>query len=277
MSTIPQEQSRPPEPEPHQHRQVAESFGSDAERYDRTRPRYPQAMVDRIVAASPGPDVLDAGCGTGIEARQFQAAGCKVLGVEPDARMADFARRSGVEVEVATFEAWDPAGRAFDAVVAGQAWHWVDPVAGAAKAAQVLRPGGRLAVFWHVFQPPPEVADAFVAVYQRVVPDPQFNLQAGTRQALDVYQVLFTKAADGIRNAGGFSDSEQWRFDWERSYARDEWLDQLPTFGPFTQLPSDKLAEVLEGVGAAIDAMGGGFTMHYTTVAVTAARSGAGR
>jgi hypothetical protein len=36
-----------------------------------------------------------------IEARQFQAAGCKVLGVEPDARMADFARRSGVEVEVA--------------------------------------------------------------------------------------------------------------------------------------------------------------------------------
>jgi len=54
---------------------VAESFGSDAERYDRTRPRYPDAMVDRIVAASPGPDMLDVGCGTGIEARQFQAAG----------------------------------------------------------------------------------------------------------------------------------------------------------------------------------------------------------
>jgi SAM-dependent methyltransferase len=247
----------------------------DAERYDRTRPRYPDAMVERIVAASPGPDVLDVGCGTGIEARQFQAAGCKVLGVEPDARMAEFARRSGLEVEVATFEARDPAGRDFDAVIAGQAWHWVDPVAGAAKAAQVLRPGGRLAVFWHVFQPTSDVADAFAAVYQRVLPDSPVNLQAGTKQALDGYQVLFTKAADGIRKVGGFGDPEQWRFDWEQSYTREEWLDQLPTSGAFTRLPSDKLAEVLEGVEAAIDAMGGSFTMPYTTVAVTAARPSA--
>src|SRR5690349_259040 len=153
MPTIPQEQPHPPRPEPHRARQVAESFGADAERYDRARPRYPDALVDRIVAASPGPEVLDVGCGTGIEARQFQAAGCTVLGVDPDARMAEFARRSGVEVEVATFEDWDPVGRVFDAVVAGQAWHWVDPVAGATKAARVLRPGGLLAVFAHVFEP----------------------------------------------------------------------------------------------------------------------------
>lgn len=64
-------------------------------------------------------------------------------------------------------------------------------------------------------------------------------------------------------------------FDWEWSYTRDAWLDQMPTLGAFTRLPSDKLAEVLEGVGAAIDAMGGSFTMHYATVAVTAARTGA--
>ena len=199
----------------------------------------------------------------------------KVLGVEPDPRMAQFARQAGVAVEVAALEDWDPAGRAFDAVVAGQAWHWVDPVAGAAKAAQVLRPGGRLALFWHVFELPPDVAEAFVAVYQRVLPDSPFNLRAGTEQALEVYQVLFTKAADGIREVGGFSDPEQWRFDWERSYTRDEWLDQLPTFGPFTRLPSDTLAEVLQGVGATIDAMGGRVTVRYTTVAVTAARTGA--
>ena len=262
--------------EPHQHRQIAESFGSDAARYDRARPRYPDPMVARIVAASPGPDVLDVGCGTGIEARQFQAAGCMVLGVEPDARMADFARRTGVEVEVATFETWESAGRAFDAVIAGTAWHWVDPVAGAAKAAQVLRPGGRLAPFHHVFQSPPEVMEALAKVYRRVAPDSPFNLSSQlTRSALDAYQPLFAKIADGIREVGGFSDPEQWRFDWERSYTRDAWLDQMPTHGALTQLPSDKLAEVLEGVGAAIDAMGGSFTMQYTTVAVTAARTSA--
>lgn len=32
------------------------------------------------------------------------AAGCRVLGVEVDARMADFARWRGIEVEVAKFE-----------------------------------------------------------------------------------------------------------------------------------------------------------------------------
>ncbi|MEE6262579.1 class I SAM-dependent methyltransferase [Plantactinospora sonchi] len=272
MPTIPQEQSHPSRPEPHQARQIAESFGVDAERYDRARPRYPDALVDRIVAASPGPDVLDVGCGTGIEARQFQSAGCKVLGVDPDVRMAEFARRSGVEVEVATFEDWDPAGRVFDAVVAGQAWHWVNPVAGATKAAQVLRPGGLLAVFAHVFEPPSRVADAFAAVYRQVVPDAPFNVQS-TRNGVDLYQTMFAKFADGIREVGAFGEPEQWRFDWEQSYTRDEWLDLLPTTGGLTQLPPDKLTQVLEEVGATIDKMGGGFTMPYTTLAVTAART----
>src|SRR5215469_2345211 len=127
----------------HRQRQVAESFGADAGRYDRARPSYPAALVDRIVAASPGHDVLDVGCGTGIAARLLAAAGCRVLGVDPDDRMAAVARQAGLEVEVARFEDWNGAGREFDAVIAAQAWHWVDPVAGAANAARVLRPGGR--------------------------------------------------------------------------------------------------------------------------------------
>ncbi|GAA0523490.1 methyltransferase type 11 [Saccharopolyspora subtropica] len=272
MPIIPSERS--PEQNPHRHRQIAESFGVDAQRYDRARPRYPDALVNRVLAASPGRDVLNVGCGTGIEARQFQAAGCAVLGVEPDARMAEFARDSGVEVEVATFESWDPAGRVFDAVIAGTAWHWVDPVAGAAKAARVLRPGGLLAPFWHVGEPPAEVTEAFTAIYRQVVPDSPFAVRdARPGTALQGYQPLFTRAADGIRDAGGFSDPQQWRFDWQRSYTRDEWLDQLPTFGNLTQVPPDALARVLDGVGAAIDELGGSFTMPYTTVAVTAVRT----
>jgi SAM-dependent methyltransferase len=270
MSTLPPERSPAPELESHQYRQVAESFGADAERYNRTRPSYPGALVDRIVAASPGPDVLDVGCGTGIAARQFQAAGCRVLGVDPDARMADLARRAGIEAEVATFEDWESAGRVFDAVIAAQAWHWVDPVAGAAKAAQVLRPGGRLAVFWNAFQFPPGLGEAFSVVYRRALPDTPFSRR--TMSSGDAYAIMCGKAADGIREAGGFGDPEQWRFDWERPYTRGEWLDQVPTFGGYSQFSPDQQAEVLAGVGAAIDAVGGSFTMGYATVAVTAAR-----
>ncbi len=255
--------------ESHRAREVAESFGADAERYDRARPRYPDALIERIVAASPGPEIVDVGCGTGIAARQFQAAGCTVLGVEPDARMAEWARRRGLAVEVSTFEEWDPASRAFDAVVAGMTWHWVDPVAGAAKAAQALRPGGRLALFWYVFQPPSDLADAFTAAYRRALPDSPY-VKGPPTPGLDAYSAFFTKAADGMRQAGGFGEAEQWRFDWDRTYTRDEWLEFVPTSGGHSLLTPAVRDELLAGIGAAVDAAGGSFPMHFTAVVVTA-------
>ncbi|WP_371628272.1 class I SAM-dependent methyltransferase [Streptomyces sp. NBC_00341] len=264
MPTLPREQSEPSPQEPHRARRMAESFGVDAQRYDTARPGYPDALVARIVAGSPGREVLDIGCGTGIAARQFQAAGCAVLGVEPDARMADVARARGLPVEVAAFEAWQPAGRRFDTVIAAQSWHWVDPVAGAVKAARVLCPGGRLAIFGHAYEPPAEVAEPFAAAYRRVVPDSPFNGMPA-RRPLGLYRAAYVKSADTIRETGGFEEPEQWRFDWRQSYTRDQWLDLLPTTGGLTQLRPDQLAEVLDAVGAAIDSLGGRFTMKLPT------------
>lgn len=271
MTTLPP----PPRPEPHLHRRMAESFGIDPERYDRTRPPYPEAMIERIVTASPGADLLDVGCGTGIEARQFRVAGRTVLGVEPDARMAEFARNTGIEVEVATFEEWEPAGRGFDAIVCGTAWHWVDPVAGAAKAARVLRPGGVLAPFGHVFELPSTVARALAAAYQRVAPDSPIGFNQTDGSILDAYRGLYARAADGIRAAGGFGEPELWRHDWERSYTRAELLDMVPTSGGLSALPSEQVAEVLTAVGAAVDEVGGTVTLPYATWGLTAIRTDA--
>ncbi|MFJ5848001.1 class I SAM-dependent methyltransferase [Streptomyces sp. NPDC092903] len=272
MPTLPREQSEPSPQEPHRARRIAESFGVDAQRYDTARPGYPDALVARIVAGSPGREVLDIGCGTGIAARQFEAAGCAVLGVEPDARMADVARARGLPVEVAAFEAWEPAGRRFDTVIAAQSWHWVDPVAGAAKAARVLRPGGRLAIFGHAYEPPAEVAEPFAAACRRVVPDSPFNGMPA-RRPLDLYRAAYAKSAGTIRGTGQFDEPEQWRFDWRQSYTRGQWLDLLPTTGGLTRLRPDQLAEVLDAVGEAIDSLGGHFTMEYTTLAVSALRA----
>jgi len=259
----------------HGERATAESFGTDAERYDRARPPYPHALVAGVVGVPPeGParDVLDVGCGTGIAARQLQAAGCAVLGVEPDARMAAYARERGLPVEVATFEDWDPAGRTFDAVVAAQSWHWVDPAAGAAQAAAVLRPGGRLAVFGHVFEPPDDVARAFAEAFRRAVPDSPFATASG-RRPVETYQAGYAAVAETFRGTGLFEAPEQWRFDVERTYTRDAWLDLLPTTGGLTRVGPDARAEVLAAVGAAIDALGGSFTIPFTTLATVAVRS----
>ncbi|MEU9289923.1 class I SAM-dependent methyltransferase [Streptomyces sp. NPDC048275] len=273
MPTLPREQPESSPAEPHEARRMAESFGVDAQRYDQARPGYPDTLVTRIVAGSPGSDVLDVGCGTGIAARQFQAAGCTVLGIEPDARMADFARARGLQVEVATFEAWQPVGRTFDAVIAAQSWHWVEPVAGVVKAARVLRPGGRLAIFGHAYEPPTEVAEPFAAAYRRAAPDSPFDGQPA-RRPLGLYQAAYAKFADKIRETEQFNAPEQWRFAWEQSYTRDQWLDLLPTTGGLTQLRPDQLAQILDAVGSAIDSLGGRFTMNYSTLAATAVRVG---
>ncbi|HSC05042.1 MAG TPA: class I SAM-dependent methyltransferase [Solirubrobacteraceae bacterium] len=258
-----------PEREPHHQRRAAESFGSDPERYDRARPRYPGVLIERIVAAAPRGLVLDVGVGTGIVARQFQAAGCQVLGVDPDARLAAFARDSGVQVEVSTFEAWEAAGRAFDMVVSGESWHWVDPVAGAAKAAEVLRPGGRLAVFWNTGQPAAGLDEAFAEVYRRVLPE-SLVFRLGRRSREEAHSAMRAKAADGMRAIGAFDPPEHWRFEWVLSYTREEWLDALQTSGG--AIPEGRLADLLEGVADAIDTVGGSFTMNYVTFVVTAVR-----
>jgi SAM-dependent methyltransferase len=235
-----------PLPELHRNRQVAESFGTDAARYDRTRPTYPAALIERILAASPGREVLDVGAGTGIAARLLRAAGCTVLGVEADERMARFARNAGTDVEVSTIEAWDPAGRTFDAVVAGQAWHWVEPVAGAAKVAEVLRPGGRFAAFWNVHQFAPEVASALAEAFRQHAPEaPPTGASANM---LEAYLGFCAKIAESLRTAdGAFGEPETWRFDWERTYTRDELLDLVPSFGGMTLLAPEQLEGLLAG------------------------------
>ena len=209
--------------------------------------------------------------GTGVSARPFQAAGCRVLGVEADARMAEFAREHGFEVEVAKFEDWDPAGRTFDAIIAGMTWHWIDPAAGAKKAAELLRPDGRLAVFWNIGQPPPDLARAFSEVYQRVLPDTPFARHPS--DPLAAYEQFFTKTANEIaagaapsanRSDGGSTGNSR--------YTKDQWLEQVPTFGGHSQFPQATLDELLAGIGATIDAAGGSFTMRYAAVAVTASR-----
>jgi SAM-dependent methyltransferase len=278
MTTLPPKPEREPEPvsappsgDTYKLRTVAEGFGADAARYDRARPSYPGELIEKIIDVSPGRDILDVGAGTGIVARLFQARGCRVLGVEPDPRMAELARRKGLETEVAKVEDWAPAGRTFDAVVAGQAWHWIDPVAGAAKAAEALRPGGRLVLFWNVFGLDPEMREAFGEVYKRVDTGLPFNPSA--RPLIDSYLRGCERAADGMAEAGGFGEPEQWRFEWDRPYTREEWLDGVPTAGGHSQIPAEKAAQLLQGLGEAIDHAGGSFTMHYTTVAVAAPRA----
>lgn len=262
----------------HQARGVAESFGGDAERYDRTRPPYPDELVDLVVSRAPGRRFLDVGTGTGILARQLTERGVEVLGVEPDERMAETARRHGLAVEVGTVEQWEPRERVFDAVVAGQAWHWVDPEAGPTKVGSVLVPGGVLALLAHVYEPPATVQEAGMSALAQVAPDSPFVRSArGTSGSADgvlaAYRKGYETFAGDIRRSGLFAEPEVREVAWERAYSRAEWLDLVPTMGLFTQLPADGLQQVTGAIGTAIDDLGGSVDVRFTTLALLATRS----
>ena len=137
----------------------AGSFGEDALIYDRARPSYPDAMIDDLVRDS-ARAILDVGCGTGISTRAFSTRGLNILGIEPDTRMAAVASEHGLDVELGTFESWDPTGHSFNLLVCGQSWHWMDPAIGPAKAANVLLPFGKVALFWNQGTQNRELSDA---------------------------------------------------------------------------------------------------------------------
>jgi SAM-dependent methyltransferase len=244
-------------------RRRAGSFGDDAEQYDRTRPAYPVRLIDHLLQDQPEL-VVDAGCGTGIASRLFAKRGCQVVGVEADPRMAAVARRYGCPVEEGRFEDWKPAGRRFDLVVSAQAWHWIDPVAGARKALKALRTGGRIGVFWNRGDPPDDVRAALHEAYRRAAP----GLGEGyvlPSAALTEPDADCERAAAAFRTAGGFADPTIRVFTHSVVYTTAQWLDLLPTHSDHRTLPASELAQVLAAVGQEIDRIGAIFRMGYQT------------
>lgn len=248
----------------HRNRERAESFGAVAATYDRARPGYPPALIADL-ASRGGTHALDVGCGTGKVAVPLAAAGMQVLGVEIDPAMAEVARGHGVEVEVTSFEEWRPAGRTFDLLTCGQAWHWIDPVPGAAKAFAVLRRFGTVALFWNVHAVAADQAAELDQVYARLAPELAARTRGhDTRNRLTGGASAHDAAAEAL-SVAGFADVRTREFPWEQVYRRDEWLQLLSTFSDHHLLEPARQRELLAALGAAVDQQGGKVTVHYRT------------
>lgn len=133
-------------------RQYGKVFDEIAEEYDRIRPAYPGELVDeacRIAGIGAGDRVLEIGCGSGQLTRSLAARGLQITAVEPGANLMALARQNvegAVEFVHARFEDAPCPGGQFSAVFSASALHWVDPDVGWLKIADVLIPGGTLAL-----------------------------------------------------------------------------------------------------------------------------------
>lgn len=96
---------------------------------------------------------------------------------------------------------------------------------------------------------------------------------AGDCGPLGAAQVDAGRHAAALAATGRFGPPEVRTFAWERRYARQEWLDQLPTHSNRRLLPPAALDALLGAVGEAIDRLGGSVALRYETVLVAARRS----
>jgi ubiquinone/menaquinone biosynthesis C-methylase UbiE len=127
---------------------LAQSFGAAAMEYERVRPEWPRAVVDRAAALldlGREAEVVDLAAGTGKLTRLLAERFERVVAVEPDERM-----RVLLDGALAgTAEAIPLPDASADAVFVGDAFHWFDAPVALAEIARVLRPRGGLALLWN--------------------------------------------------------------------------------------------------------------------------------
>jgi ubiquinone/menaquinone biosynthesis C-methylase UbiE len=155
-------------------------FDDVAAEYDRHRPTYPDELVDqacRVAGLRSGDEVLEVGCGSGQLTRSLVVRGLRVTAVEPGANLVALARGKvdgAVEFVNARFEDAPLPRERFRAVFSASAFHWVDPKVGWRKAADVLVPGGTLALVQYCGVEEPRSKpdqDALLAAMSRVAPE----------------------------------------------------------------------------------------------------------
>lgn len=134
--------------------------GAQPDAYRRTARRYDQlfgrlnaglrGLGLRMFPPREGMDVLDVGCGTGLQLAGYQQARCQVSGIDASPAMLTVARRrlgDNASLQLGDATRLPYPDQAFDLVVASTVLHEMSPAARAATLGEirrVLRPDGRI-------------------------------------------------------------------------------------------------------------------------------------
>ena len=213
--------TRLPEPAARSYGKV---FDEIAAEYDRRRPAYPDELVDQaceVAGIRTGDHVLEVGCGSGQLTRSLVARGLRVTALEPGKRLMALARQNlagagEVEFVNTQFEVALLPRERFQAVFSASAFHWIDPEVSWQKAADVLVPGGTLALVQYFGLAEPHTAhdqEAVLAAMRKVAPDiaadwPTYRDLGGTIAGIE-------------QRRGNVSQAWSWlgSYDIERDYA----------------------------------------------------------
>lgn len=239
--------------------EMSTSFGRQASTYEAGRPEYPvEAVAWMLELGAAAPRIADVGAGTGKLTRAIVAhtadSGAETVAIDPDPDMLAVLRGAvrGIPTFVGTAENLPLPDASVDAVLLGQAWHWVDPVAGCAEIARVLRPGGVLGLVWNL-------RDESVPWIARLT-----DIMHGSNAEL-----MMQNGGPTIAPPFGPVESRSWS--WTRRMTRESLFDMARSRSyVITAAPEDRarieagLAELFDEIGAIGDA---GVDVPYRTEA----------
>lgn len=218
-------------------------YSAVAAAYDKTRPRYPQSLIDRAIALAHIPAharILEVGCGPGIATVAFAQQGFAVTGVEPSAASCELARQNcapyaAVEIINTTFEEWELQPAAFDAVLAATSLHWVSPETGYPKAANALKPEGCLILLWNTPpQPSFEVYQTLQPIYQ------QFAPRLAYYEDHEIHRENLKKLGQKVIDSGYFHALDSEQLVCEVTYPIEDYLALLSTLSPYIMLDAEQ-------------------------------------
>jgi SAM-dependent methyltransferase len=132
-------------------------FSNRVEDYVKYRPGYPPALLNYLqdhYHLITRETVADIGAGTGISTALFLKAGYPVFAVEPNNEMREkleemlnhFPQLKAIN---GTAENTTLPDHSVDLIVAGQAFHWFDPLKSRDEFERILKPRGRVAIIWN--------------------------------------------------------------------------------------------------------------------------------
>ena len=229
-------------------------YSSVAEAYNQVRPRYPQALITRIIELTqlpPSATILELGCGPGNATVTFAQKGYKVVCIEPSMAACQLAKQNckiypQVEINNTTFEEWELETERFNAVLAATSIHWITPEIVYPKAAAALQNNGYLILLWNMTaQLPYEVCQSLKEAYQKYAPSlGKYEDRATQTQILKEFGQVVT-------DSGHFGGLVSEQMQWEVTYSINDYLLLLSTYSPYIALEPqqrDDLFASLQGI-----------------------------
>jgi SAM-dependent methyltransferase len=253
------------------------TFDTVASLYDEVRPGYPEVVIDAITTRAQlpiGGRILEIGCGTGQITRPFARRGYALLALELGPALAALAAEPlrpypQAQVVPVAFEDWPIEREAFDLVLSAQAFHWIDPVPGLARAAGTLKPQGAIALVWHLdCSEHTDFYQATQPLYERFLPSD------AQRQHVDPLEERAMRYHDALHQSQRFAGLTTFRHPWQRRYTGAQFLKLLRTFSNHQTLPEPARTHFFEGMEAEVARFGDVVTRHYETLLLVAQKAG---